>query len=321
MAPLPVAAQPSLSVYGGAGLLQTPVAHSFADGAALLQYQDTGPYRYWSATMQVFPWLETVIRYSDLRHLKYSDDPGFSGDQTLKDKGIDVKFNLWQESEWVPQIAAGLRDLGGTGLFASEYLVASKQWSAAGRPSQLQLHVGLGFGRLGSRQSVANPFCQLHTHFCQRANDRSVYGGDFSVGHYFTGPAAIFGGLQWLSADRDWHWQLEYDSHDYQSEFADPLPQSSRFNVGIQYQATEQLAVKLGWLRGEQLAMGFHYRFNLHKPAQVQFIPPAEIPSVQPVAGQHLALDPLLRRLAAETGFITSRVELGSAHILLHGQA
>lgn len=56
----------------------------------------------------------------------YTADSNFSGDQTQKDKGIDLKARLWQESRWVPQISASVRDFLAQ-LFDSEYLTASKR--------------------------------------------------------------------------------------------------------------------------------------------------------------------------------------------------
>jgi hypothetical protein len=50
--------------------------------------------------------------------------PAIAGDQTYKDKSFDVKLRLMQESAWLPQLAVGIRDLAGTGLFAGEYVVA-----------------------------------------------------------------------------------------------------------------------------------------------------------------------------------------------------
>lgn len=76
--------------------------------------------------MQLFPWLETTLRYTDVRTRQYSSVEAFSGDQTYKDKAFDLKLRLWEESYWLPQVAVGARDIGGTGLFDAEYLVASK---------------------------------------------------------------------------------------------------------------------------------------------------------------------------------------------------
>lgn len=113
--------------HGGVGLIQMPTARHNEPGKFSLNYQDSQEYRLWSASVQLFPWMETTVRYTDVRTRLYSDDPDFSGDQTYKDKGIDAKFRLWQESEFLPELSAGFRDFGGTGLFESEYIAASKR--------------------------------------------------------------------------------------------------------------------------------------------------------------------------------------------------
>jgi hypothetical protein len=85
---------PSQMMHGGVGLLQTPTARMADEGAFSINYFDNEQYRYWSVSLQLFPWLESTVRYTDVRTRLYSPDPNFSGDQTLKDKGIDVKFRL-----------------------------------------------------------------------------------------------------------------------------------------------------------------------------------------------------------------------------------
>lgn len=57
--------------------------------------------------MQLFPWLETTLRYTDVRTRQYSSVEAFSGDQTYKDKAFDLKLRLWEESYWLPQVAVG----------------------------------------------------------------------------------------------------------------------------------------------------------------------------------------------------------------------
>ena len=71
---------------------------------------------------------ETTLRYTDVRTKQYSSVEAFSGDQTYKDKAFDVKLRLWEESYWMPQVSVGAKDIGGTGLFDAEYIVASKAW-------------------------------------------------------------------------------------------------------------------------------------------------------------------------------------------------
>ena len=41
---------------------------------------------------------------------------------------VDFKFRLLKESNNFPAIAVGLRDVAGTAVFSSEYLVASKKF-------------------------------------------------------------------------------------------------------------------------------------------------------------------------------------------------
>ena len=112
---------PSQSDFGGVGLLQTPTARMAREGEISLNYRDNDQYRYYSASVQLFPWLETTLRYTDVRTKQYSSVEAFSGDQTYKDKAFDVKLRLWEESYWMPQVSVGAKDIGGTGLFDAEY--------------------------------------------------------------------------------------------------------------------------------------------------------------------------------------------------------
>ena len=70
--------------------------------------------------------MEASWQYTDVNNALYSDVEAFSGKQTYKDKGFDVKFRLLPESSYLPSIAMGIRDIAGTGTFAAEYIVASK---------------------------------------------------------------------------------------------------------------------------------------------------------------------------------------------------
>ena len=63
---------PSQSDFGGVGLLQTPTARMAREGEMSLNYRDNDQYRYYSASVQLFPWLETTLRYTDVRTKKYS---------------------------------------------------------------------------------------------------------------------------------------------------------------------------------------------------------------------------------------------------------
>ncbi|MEP1552713.1 YjbH domain-containing protein, partial [Paraglaciecola sp.] len=94
---------PSQMVQGGVGLWQTPTARMMPEGSQTINYTDNNEYRFWSSSLQLFPWMEATVRYTDVRTQLYSNVASFSGNQTLKDKGIDVKFRLLEEDYYLPQ--------------------------------------------------------------------------------------------------------------------------------------------------------------------------------------------------------------------------
>ncbi len=97
--------------------------------------------------MQFFPWLEVVVRYTEAKQIPYQP----TIDQTWKDKGIDFKFRLLEESDRIPALAIGFQDIGGTGSYASEYLVATKS------QKNFNISLGLGWGRLAGEEHISNP--------------------------------------------------------------------------------------------------------------------------------------------------------------------
>ena len=61
----------------------------------------------------------------EIKNRKYGPEQ-YSGNQTLKDKGFDLKIGLLNESDFC--LLFGLRDIAGTGLFSSEYFVLTKKF-------------------------------------------------------------------------------------------------------------------------------------------------------------------------------------------------
>ena len=140
-------------------------------GEFSVNYVDNEQYRRWSMSVQPFDWLEATLRYTDVRTRLYSANSGFSGDQTYKDKGMDVKVRLLEESTWLPNLSLGFRDLMGTGLFDSEYIVGSK------RVGPFDFTLGMGWGNMGESGNITNPFCEWKDDWCSRDNGYSSGGG------------------------------------------------------------------------------------------------------------------------------------------------
>lgn len=255
----------SQSDFGGVGLMQMPTAR-FADYGTLSGlYYDNEEYRRIALSVQLFPWLETTVRYNDIRPIRYSADPNFSGDQTGKDKGLDAKIRLLKESYWLPQVAIGWRDLAGTGIFASEYIVASKQFGP------LDVTLGLGWGYMGNRNNIDNPFCEIRDTFCNRESGYSGYGGRFEVDKWFRGRTSLFGGLTYQTPFDPLVLKAEYDGNDYSRErYLGDLQPDSPWNFGADYALNDHFTLKLSYERGETWMFGFSTSFDLNEIGQVK---------------------------------------------------
>ena len=271
--PAPVG--PSQSDFGGVGLMQVPTARMAREGEFSLNARDNDQYRYYSASLQLFPWLETTVRYTDVRTRQYSAVSDFSGNQSYKDKAFDLKLRLWQEGYWLPEVALGTRDLGGTGLFDSEYLVASKAWGP------FDFTLGLGWGYLGNSGTVKNPFCSYSNSYCQRP--RVGEAGSINGSQMFHGPTALFGGVEYQTPWQPLRLKMEYEGNDYQDDFAGRLTQSSKVNVGAIYRVTDWADINASYERGNTFMFGVTIRTNFNdlRQAHIDSEKPAYNPQPQ----------------------------------------
>ena len=103
-----------------------PNARLMQEGSMKIGYSNSFPYEYTYITATPFKWLEASYKYTELKNLKYGPST-YSGNQSLKDKGFDLKVKILNETFYLPEISIGWNDLAGTGKFASEYVAATKQ--------------------------------------------------------------------------------------------------------------------------------------------------------------------------------------------------
>ena len=78
------------------------------------------------------------------------------------DRNYELKARLLNETTYVPQVAVGIRDLVGTGVWGSEYLVASKKFG------NFDVTAGMGWGRLAGNGDFNNPMIHLSDSFDSR---------------------------------------------------------------------------------------------------------------------------------------------------------
>jgi hypothetical protein len=242
--------RPTSSDWGNVGLLQTPTARMRPEGSFWIHLHDVSPYRQGAVMLQPLPWLETGFRYVSIRNRLYGA-ADFSGAQSYKDKSIDLKLRLLEEGARLPALAVGWRDMGGTGLFSGEYLVASRRWG------RLDASLGMGWGYLGNRAQFSNPLSAVAgDRFKVRENDVGQ-GGTFGVGSWFRGPTSLFGGLEYQSP---WNldFKVEYDPGNYQREpLGNAFEVRSPLNWGVVYKAARGVELSLGLSRGNRVALGW----------------------------------------------------------------
>ncbi|WJG11226.1 YjbH domain-containing protein [Aliiglaciecola sp. LCG003] len=304
----------SQTVRGGTGLLQTPTARMAKEGSFTFNYNDIDQYRFWSASIQLFPWMESTVRYTDVRTRLYSPYPGFSGDQTLKDKGIDVKFRLVKESYYLPDVSIGFMDIGGTGFFSSEFINFSK---AVG---PFDFHIGLGTGYLGAEGNITNPFCKLKDSFCERPSGFSGSGGKVDYNEFFKGPASIFGGIEYRTPVEGLTLKLEYEGNDYLDDRAGELEQKTNWNFGAVYKY-DNFDFHLNYQRGNTLGFGVSYNFNMHTVSQVKFDrPPRSLENMQPAdAMENLNRERLYADLANEGSYLINATHQEGSEMTFYG--
>lgn len=260
------------SDWGTAGLLQTPSARMNEAGEASASVSHTYPYTRLNFMLQPLDWFQGGFRYIDVSNRAYGP-AALSSSQSYKDKSIDAKMRFWKESRYLPDMAVGFRDIGGTGLFSSEYVVASK------RVADFDFNVGLGWGYLGARGDYGNPLTSLDSRFSTRPV--STTAGDFNTNAYFRGRTALFGGVQYQTPFAPLLLKLEYDGNNYQHEpQKNNQPQSTPLNAGIVYRATPSVDLQLGYERGNTVMLGVSFHGNL---AHAVGPPKISDPAIEPL--------------------------------------
>jgi len=243
--------EPTYSNYGITGILEMPNARFMEEGSMRIGYSNSYPYKYTYISATPFSWLEASYKYTEEKNELYGPS-SYSGNQTLKDKGFDIKIRLLKESYYFPEIAIGWNDLAGTGRFAGEHLTASR------KIKNVDFTVGLGWGRLGQDENIRNPFIGIDDNFRFRQNEGGQ-GGAFNSREWFSGEEiSIFSGLEYYSYKHGFIFKLEYDTTNPDLGIGkQKLQVDSRFNFGIHRPINQNLDMGVSFERGNQWRVSF----------------------------------------------------------------
>lgn len=254
---------PSLNFYGSAGLMDMPSAPMLPDGTFATTFSYFGGQTRTTLTFQATPWLSASFRYASINDLNRF---GYS---TYYDRSFDVRFRLLKESRRWPAITLGLQDFAGTGIYAGEYIVATKSfetpgWGTARAPGKVTLTGGLGWGRLASSGAIGSPFGGNRPSFGGGST-----GGQLSYDQWFRGPAAPFAGIEWRPTDK-WGIKAEYSSDAYVTETqkSNVFDRKSRFNFGVEYQAAPRTRLGAYYMYGSEIGFTAQFQLNPYYPTQ-----------------------------------------------------
>lgn len=284
------------SDWGVTGLMQTPTARMSPAGQAAIGLSRTRPYTHLNVNLQPLDWLEVTFRYTDVSNRLYG--PDIAGDQSYKDKSIDFKLKLTREMAILPEVAVGVRDVGGTGLFSGEYVVASK------RTGNFDWSVGLGWGYLGARGNLSNPLSVFGDHFDNRPKVDFGSGGKFNLNTLFRGRTSLFGGVQYQTPWDKLILKLEYDGNNYQNEPQDNnQKQKWPLNLGLVYRYSPAIDLSLGWERGNTLNLGVNFHGRLDRLAMPKLSDPVQVPVRAEAPTHEPDWEGVARALEAQTGW------------------
>lgn len=305
--------------FGGVGLLQTPTARMAPAGELSFNANRTDPYSRYSLSLQPLDWLEGTFRYTAISNRKYGPE-ALSGSQSYKDKAVDVKARLWQESHWVPEIALGFRDVGGTGLFSSEYFVANK------RVNNLDFSLGIAWGYIGNRGDLRNPLGYIDDRFDTRPFQKGQSTpGEVNTSMYFRGSPSLFGGVTYQTPWEPLSLKLEFDGNDYKSEpQGNNQVQDSPINIGAVYKLSDSIDLTAGWERGNTALFGItlHTNFVSRKAPVKTYDPPATpLPAQTPTKPlDQVDWAKVSDQLQNNAGYKVERIAQRDSELMVYGE-
>jgi hypothetical protein len=234
--------------YGEVGIIDIPTARFSTDAVLSTTVAFDQAHDSYAITYQALPWLEAAFRYSG--SFKTVTDR-----RVYWDRNYSVKARVLEESQYLPQLAVGVRDLIGTGVFASEYVVGSKQIR------DFDLTLGMGWGRLAGDGLFSNPFNALDTQFDFRPPRGSGAGqGGTLRNYYFRGDAGLFGGVAYqITNDVRLLAEFNPDQYDFTRKLgpSQSIQPSSPFSVGVDWQVLDDLRLSVSFQHMDQIGFSF----------------------------------------------------------------
>jgi len=232
-------------------------------GTVRLGASKVGDYHHGSFGIQVSDRLYLGVRQSMLKNPDTHDSELFPG--------MDLKYRLFEERSMRPEITLGFQSVLGHKRMAAEYLALSKRYH------QFDFTAGIGWGRLGTQQSIPNPLLIKSL----SSSDRDLDGDDpSSPAEWFRGDAGLFGGVEYdvasvpgLSVKADLSsngWDAEKAAY---SNFNVPAP----WSLGFSYRPMDWLDIGAAMIGRDQIMARISFSPNVENWRIREAAPPTAI--------------------------------------------
>ena len=236
-----------------------PSARFYDEGVHGITIYDGTPDQKITMTSSPYDWMEASFFYTNIQGRSYCSDPADSVcSQDYKDKGFNLKVRIKDEGVW-PAIALGVYDIAGTGLYSSEYAVASYG------TNNTDFHFGLGWGLLnGADKNLKNPLGYIYHSFKNRPANYEGNGGNFQPERYFSGKTVSpFFGLSHALNDKVLL-KFEYDTTVGPGKIGYAAPKSD-YSFGMEYNINDNFSIGIASERGNFTSLKFIYKNNPKK--------------------------------------------------------
>ncbi|WP_158090964.1 YjbH domain-containing protein [Marivita geojedonensis] len=244
------------NTYGYPGLIDTPSALSRPDAELAFTSSYFKNQSRNTITFQITPRLSGSFRYSNIENFQREGSELFDRSFSLQYRLIDENPDTWQ-----PAVAVGLNDFLGTGIYSSEYVVATKTLG-----SGVRVTGGLGWGRLAGVGGFDNPLGVFSDAMKTRPTRDFGKGGTVEADQFFRGNAAFFGGIEWQATEK-LAITAEYSSDAYPFEDGSAFERKSPYNFGVSYQYRPGITLGAHYLYGSEFGVQATFATNPKSPS------------------------------------------------------
>lgn len=240
---------------GFTGVLTVPNAYTIKNDRLRAGFSMEDPYRKVYITYGLLPGLEFNGLITEIIGAPGFSSSADSGYGYYKDKAFDFKYRLLKESKWFPALAIGINDPNGTRLYASQYIVASKEIYP------FDFTLGFGNGRFGTKPLPSS--------------GNGISAEMFSHPHGWLEQAMPFWAVQFFPYKK-LGFEVAYDPTEYQNQTQDPAvsrdnffegkPVPSKYDFGVVYRPWKWLEITGSYQRGNTAALNIDMPFDVYKP-------------------------------------------------------